>query len=206
MPEQLRQQQLSGLYGLVDAALSDPIPWGRALAESGCPVIQLRAKMWTPERIRFAAQALRTVTHEEGCLLIINDHPDIAVEVGADGVHLGQDDLSVVAARRLVGPRMLIGLSTHTIAQVKAAGLADYIGFGPIFQTQTKAQAGSAVGPTRLQQAVENAPCPVVAIGGISPHNLASVRATGTRAWAVASALTQFGTAREAVAAMHPDC
>ena len=202
MPERLNTASFSGLYALADAAMCDPVAWGTALAMAGCSVIQLRAKTWPVGRIHQAATALRAVTADHGCLLIINDHPAIACSVGADGVHLGQSDLTLLEARTMIGPSMLIGLSTHTLPQVWAATDADYIGFGPIFPTHTKASAGPSVGTSGLSLAVRAAHCPVVAIGGITALNLGAVREAGAHSWAVASALTHFDTAQKAVAAM----
>jgi thiamine-phosphate pyrophosphorylase len=122
-------------------------------------------------------------------MLIINDHADIAVAVDADGLHLGQDDLPLKEAGKLVG-NMLVGISTHSIAQAREAeaGGADYIGFGPIFHTTTK-DAGSPQGLDNLRLIKQNVSIPVVAIGGISLDNAHSVISAGADALAVATGI-----------------
>jgi thiamine-phosphate pyrophosphorylase len=133
-----------------------------------------------------AARASRNPT-----LCIINDRADIAAAVGADGVHLGQEDLSVKDARAIVGPRMLIGVSTHNIAQARVAVLdgANYLGAGPTFASHTKAFEGFA-GLDYLHEAANEIRLPTFAIGGISTGNLADVLATGVTRVAVSSAVT----------------
>ena len=128
-----------GLYGITDASqVTDPVAWGTSLVEAGCPTLQLRAKHWPKNEILAAAKALRVATRRAGATLIINDHPDIAASVEADGVHIGQDDLAVAEVRAIIGKGRLIGLSTHSLGQARTALGADYIGFGPLFQTQNR--------------------------------------------------------------------
>ena len=195
----------AGLYGITDASqTADPIAWGAALVEAGCPTLQLRAKAWSQADILLAAKALRVITRKFGATFIVNDHPEIAAEVEADGVHVGQDDLAIQAARNILGGAAIIGLSTHTIDQARAARGVDYIGFGPIFSTSTKENAGSPRGVEQLSHAVDAASVPVVAIGGIMPSNVAAVHASGAHAWAMVSGLNRFSSAREAVIAAHP--
>ena len=123
-------------------------------------------------------------------LLIINDRPDVAALCGADGVHVGQDDLPVADARRIVGAGRLVGVSTHTLAQARpaAADGADYIGVGPMFATATK-DAGPVAGPQLLRQVAAEVPLPHVAIGGITADNVAQLVAAGARRVAVCSAV-----------------
>lgn len=125
-----------------------------------------------------------------GALLIINDHADIAVAVGADGVHLGQDDLPLADARKVVGERLLIGISTHTREQALAAeaGGAGYIGFGPVFPTATK-DAGPLRGIDGLREVRSAVRIPVLAIGGITAANAEAVVAAGADGVAVISAV-----------------
>lgn len=132
---------------------------------------------------------LRRLTREAGACFIVNDHVDIAVLCEADGVHVGQEDLPVEAVRRLVGPDMLIGLSTHTPDQARAAVAsgADYIGVGPIYPTQTKKDVCAAVTLDYLDWVVANITLPFVAIGGIKRHNIADVIAHGARCCAIVS-------------------
>ncbi len=181
--------RLRGLYGIADAGWGDPVVIGAALAAAGCGVIQLRAKGWSAARIAAAGAALLPVLHTHGSKLIINDHLAVAARIGADGVHLGQDDGALDDARRALPPSALIGYSTHTLAQVDAAQGADYIGFGPVFTTDTKVTGVAARGVALLAQAVARSRCPVVAIGGINARNLADVQGTGAESWAVISAI-----------------
>ena len=123
-------------------------------------------------------------------MFIVNDHPDIAMAVDADGVHLGQDDLPVELARRLMGSNRIIGVSTHSIEQARAAQSAgaDYVGFGPIFPTRTK-DAGQLQGVEGLRNVRRAATLPVIAIGGINDGNLDEVLRAGADGVAVISAI-----------------
>jgi thiamine-phosphate diphosphorylase len=133
--------------------------------------------------VRVARRARQLCT-ERGALLVVNDRVDIALAVGADGVHLGQTDLPLAAARAMA-PQLIIGVSTHDPAQVRAArdGGADYLGFGPVFATATKANPDALQGLAGLRSAVVEAwPVPVVAIGGITTTDAAAVYAAGAAA------------------------
>ncbi|MFQ5926563.1 MAG: thiamine phosphate synthase, partial [Terriglobia bacterium] len=125
--------------------------------------------------------------------VVVNDRADVAWLAGAAGVHLGQQDLPVAAARALLGPERLIGVSTHTFTQVEAADatLADYVAFGPIFPTGTKVDAEPTVGLERLREIRARVQKPLVAIGGITPANAAQVLAAGADAVAVISGWMQ---------------
>jgi thiamine-phosphate pyrophosphorylase len=133
---------------------------------------------------------LRSITRDFDAALVVNDHPDIALAAEADGVHLGQDDLPLREARKIMGKDAIIGISTHTIEQAIIAQKdgADYIGFGPIFHTTTK-DAGSPQGTDRLREVKKHIDIPVVAIGGINITNIRSVIEAGADAVAVASAI-----------------
>jgi len=135
-----------------------------------------------------------------GTLFIVNDRPDVALAAGADGVHLGQDDLEIGYARRAVGNRLLIGVSTHSPDQAEEAERsgADYIGFGPMFVTETK-DAGDPRGLSMLAEARLRVSIPIVAIGGIRPANAASVMRAGANMVAVASGLLTGGRISERV-------
>ena len=193
----------AGLYGIADAAFGDPVALGENLANAGCRTVQLRAKNWEPERLIPAAQALQHILSRLGCCFILNDHPEIAAQVRADGVHIGQTDGSVAQARSLLGPNTLIGLSTHSLEQAQTPHGADYIGFGPIFSTTTKVHAEPSKGTSLLSEVVRLSTVPVVAIGGIDSSNISDVRATGPHGWAVISALLQAPDLNIAVKAMR---
>jgi thiamine-phosphate pyrophosphorylase len=137
------------------------------------------------------AQALRQAATEVGALLIVNDRCDLAMAVDADGVHLGQVDLPIVYARQLLGPGKIIGLSTHNVAQVRDAmtGRPDYIAFGPIFSTSTKADHDPVVGLDELRAVRSLTTLPMFAIGGITADSSRDVVAAGADGVAVISAI-----------------
>jgi len=174
------------LYGLTAEEYSlgrNNIEVASLMIKAGLKVIQYREK---DKRMREKYQEclkLREMTRQAGVTFIINDHVDLALLVGADGIHLGQDDLPVNRVRELVGKDMLIGLSTHSPAQAHSAlemGV-DYIGVGPIFTTQTKKDVCAPVGLEYLDYVVKHIPLPFVAIGGIKEHNLAQVVQRGAK-------------------------
>jgi len=188
-----------GLYGMADAGAGDPVESGAMLAAAGSRVIQLRAKGWSPDAIAAAARAMLPLLRAHGSLLIINDHPAVVAAVGADGVHIGQGDGDVAQTRALIGPGRLLGLSTHTPRQVDdAQAVADYIGFGPVFGTQTKATGYAPRGVDALADAVRRSRVPVVAIGGITRDNVSAVHSSGARCWAVIGDILRSPSPREA--------
>jgi thiamine-phosphate pyrophosphorylase len=146
----------------------------------GADIIQLRDKK-SPKRERLAkAKALRDLTRKHGVLFIVNDDIDIALAVDADGVHLGQDDLPLADARRIMGDK-IIGISTHAIEEARAAERdgADYIGVGPIFPTKSKEDVVDPVTTSYIREVVREIRIPFVAIGGIKLHNVDEVLAAG---------------------------
>ena len=157
----------------------------RLMIAAGIKVIQYREKN-KPARLMYEeCLAIRELTRSRGVTFIVNDHVDLAVAVGVDGVHIGQDDLPPEKVRKLVGDDMIIGLSTHSPSQAQAAldmvGIIDYIGVGPIFATHTKKDVCEPVGLEYLEYVASNISIPFVAIGGIKEHNICSVRAKGAR-------------------------
>jgi thiamine-phosphate pyrophosphorylase len=163
----------------------------RAALRGGAPSIQLRAKD-QPAREQVAlARALLAETRAAGALLFVNDRLDVALASGADGVHLGQDDLPVEAARRIVPAGFLVGISAETAELARAAerGGADYVGTGPVYATGSKADAGEAVGCRRIAEVAAAVRIPIVAIGGIDAANAGEVVAAGAAGVAVISAV-----------------
>ncbi len=152
--------------------------------------MQLREKTLAGRELLTRARDVRRWTRKAGVLYIVNDRPDIARLCEADGVHLGQDDLSVRDARRVVGPEALVGISTHSIEQVRQAILdgADYIGIGPVFPSKTKT-FDHFPGLEFVRAATAETSLPAFALGGISPANLGQVIAAGARLIAVSSAV-----------------
>ena len=182
------------IYAITDAGLSLGRPLEEvvsALMGAGVRILQYREKMLKSGAMLEECRLLRRLTREAGACFIVNDHVDIAMLVQADGVHVGQEDLPVPAVRSLVGPEMIIGLSTHLPEQAREARSlgADYIGVGPIFATNTKEDVVDPVGYEYLDWVARNGDLPFVAIGGIKRHNIAEVARHGARCCSLVSEL-----------------
>jgi thiamine-phosphate pyrophosphorylase len=171
----------------------------------GIDVFQLRDKRAGDDDLLHAAEHARALCDEHDALFVVNDRPDLAVAAGADGVHLGQDDMPIEQARAIVGPRMLIGRSTHSPEQVDAAAGADYIGVGPVHATPTKL-GRPAVGLELVRYAAAHAAVPFFAIGGIDSAAIGDVVGAGATRAAVVRAISDApdpeATARELRAAL----
>jgi len=181
--------QISGLSHSEQVAL---------LADGGATFVQLREKNRSPLDFYNEAQAALTIAKQRGVQLVINDRADIALALDAAGVHLGQDDLPPDAARKLLGDDFIIGYSTHNVRQaIAAASLpVDYVAIGPIFQTSSKANPDPTVGLDGLRAVREaTGKTPVVAIGGITLDNAASVIEAGADSVAIISGLLSGGGA-----------
>jgi thiamine-phosphate pyrophosphorylase len=167
----------------------------------GAQLIQLREKQLPDRELLERARRVRHWTHEAGALFIMNDRPDLARLSEADGVHVGQDELSVKDVRRIVGPEILIGVSTHDPEQLRQAILdgASYVGVGPTFPSATKAFPGFA-GLEFVRQAAALTTLPAFAIGGITLENVDQVVAAGLRRVAVSRAICQAEEPRQAAA------
>jgi thiamine-phosphate pyrophosphorylase len=162
---------------------------GQALA-GGSRMIQLREKEWPSGRILPLAEKLRAACAAAGATFIVNDRVDLALAVGAHGVHLGQDDLPARAARPLLRPGMILGISTHSVEQARAAQAdgADYVAVGSMFATTSKADF-QLVGPDLLRKLRGEIRVPLVGIGGITPDNVSEVIRAGADGVAVISAV-----------------
>jgi thiamine-phosphate diphosphorylase len=188
-PRQQVRHKVHGLYGIADAFASggDPVGLATWLLAGGCKIIQIRCKGWSTADVRDAAIQIRQRCHAVDALCLINDHPSLVLEVGADGVHVGQLDGDDRSIRALVGPDHIVGRSTHTLEQVEQAlPAADYIGFGPIFSTPHLSVAKPERGLEALRaaaDAVQNR-CPLVAIGGLTPDHVPELKGAGAQAWA----------------------
>jgi thiamine-phosphate pyrophosphorylase len=166
-------------------------------------MVQLRCKDTDDRALVASARRFKAVCARHGALFIVNDRPDVALAVDADGVHLGQDDVAIEDARAVVGPDRLVGLSTHTPEQIDAAPEpADYIGVGPVYETPTK-PGRVAVGLELVRYASTAARTPFFAIGGISDANLEKVRGAGASRIAVVRALTDAADPAAAAAALR---
>jgi thiamine-phosphate pyrophosphorylase len=161
----------------------------RAALRGGVDIVQLRIKNASNRAILQAAGELAPLCAEHGALFILNDRPDLVHAAGADGVHVGQDDAPVAAARELVGPARIVGLSTHSPGQIDAASGVDYIGVGPVHETPTK-PGRPAVGLELVRYGAAHARVPWFAIGGIDRTNISDVRDGGASRVAVVRALT----------------
>jgi thiamine-phosphate pyrophosphorylase len=187
---------LPKLYAITDVQLSG-LPHAEQVARmatGGARLIQLRDKHSTPRAFhRDAAEALK-VAHDLGAKIIINDRVDIALALAADGIHLGQEDMPPSAARRLLGPTAIIGLSTHNVQQALEAlnEPVDYIALGPIFSTRSKEKPDPVVGLEGLQKVrAQISDKPLVAIGGIGPTNFRNVLQSGADSVAMIGALLE---------------
>jgi thiamine-phosphate pyrophosphorylase len=158
------------------------------LLDGGATILQLRVKSLPPRDFFALARAARAQTRAADCRLIVNDRIDVALACDADGVHLGQEDLPLAAGKKLMGTR-LVGISTHDVNQAKEAEQngADYIGFGPMFGTQTKDTGLSPRGVEMLKQVRAAVQIPIVAIGGINERNVQQVWQAGANSAAIIS-------------------
>jgi thiamine-phosphate pyrophosphorylase len=180
-----RRLEEARLYLVTDAR---PAAFLDAVLAAGVDVLQLREKNAADRAVLEAAQLFRRACDAHGALFVLNDRPDLAAQADADGVHVGQDDAAVEEARRLVGPDVLVGLSTHSREQIAAADGVDYVAVGPVWATPTK-PGRPAVGLELVAAACELARTPFFAIGGIDETNAAEVVATGARRIAVVRAI-----------------
>jgi thiamine-phosphate pyrophosphorylase len=188
---------LPRLYAITDTRLSSLTHAEQVerLAAGGATLVQLRDKLASPRELYEAARAAVQVAHTLGVRLIINDRLDIALAVDADGVHLGQDDLSPERARALLGPQRFLGYSTHNLEQAVEADstLVDYIAVGPVFQTTTKANPDPVVGLELIRELKPFLTHPLVAIGGITLETAPAVIAAGADSIAVIADLYATG-------------
>ena len=182
---------LPPLYVILDAALlpSDPIEFTKKLLDAGARLFQYRNKTSSSRELLHASQALCMTSRQHGGTFLVNDRADISHLAGASGVHLGQDDLSVAAARAVIGPDCLIGLSTHNLRQFAAAvdSSADYIAVGPIFPTTAKQNPDPVVGVDFIRTVRKLTTKPIVAIGGITLDRAREVIDAGADSVAVIS-------------------
>jgi thiamine-phosphate pyrophosphorylase len=176
----------------------------RAALEGGVTFLQLRAPEWHKRAWLALALDLLPLARRHGVPFVIDDHLDVALAAGADGVHIGQRDLPPEVARRLLGPKALIGWSVSDAQQVDEANrmgdLVDYVGVGPVFDTPTKPDASAACGVDGLAALCAQSRHPAVAIGGIQLHNAADVMRARADGVAVVSAICRAADPRDAAA------
>jgi len=192
------------LYLITDRKVATkPLPEAVRLAlEGGVKAVQLREKDLPVRELLSLAKELRAITREYGAKLFINDRVDVAVAVGADGVHLGGQSMPVDAVRKVVGKVMKIGVSTHSGEEARAAeaGGADFITFGPIFETPSKAKYGIPVGIDAIKKLKNEVDAPIFALGGINSGNVNHVVVSGASGIAMISAILAAPDIKEAAA------
>jgi len=200
------------LYGILDLGYVSPEgaeDMAKQMLAGGVDLLQLRAKKTPPAEICKLARTLSPLCRAANVPLILNDHPHLLAETRADGVHVGQDDLPVPEVRELVGPEAIVGLSTHSLAQVAASREAgpDYIGFGPLFATATKPDY-KPIGIGEIADAHRLVDIPIFCIGGIKLNNLPEVLDAGARRVVIVSGILTAprpaAYCRECRAAMEP--
>lgn len=185
--------KLSGLYLITDRRACGHLPLRQAVQAAlsgGVRLIQYREKTLSKREAFLEAQDLRGLARQAGATFIVNDDADLAMAVEADGLHLGQDDLPLPVARKILGRRMIIGISARDIQAVSQAGRegADYVAVGPIFASPTK-QVRPPLGPSVLREFRHAVRCPLFGIGGITPENACQVMEAGANGVAVVSAI-----------------
>lgn len=174
---------LCRLLGMVETA--------RLAVAGGVTMVQLRDKDASPAQMIETGRALKAELHGSGVPLIVNDDVEAAIAIGADGLHVGQDDRDALTARRLIGPDMILGLSVETEALAAAVdpAVVDYVGAGPVFATQTKPGHKPPVGLEGLARLIATTPLPAVAIGGLKSGHVDAVLKSGAQGLAVVSAI-----------------
>ncbi|HEY5706981.1 MAG TPA: thiamine phosphate synthase [Terrimicrobiaceae bacterium] len=187
--------QKARLYGILDLGYvsgKDALAMAKKMLDGGVQILQLRAKERSFREIRALARDLSSVCRAHDVPFILNDHPELVPETGSDGVHVGQDDVSVAEARSLAGEHAIVGKSTHSLAQALAADREgpDYIGFGPLFATPTKPDY-PPIGLDEIAQAQRIVSLPVFCIGGIKRENLSEVLAAGAQRVVIVSGILQ---------------
>ncbi|MDO8426591.1 MAG: thiamine phosphate synthase [Deltaproteobacteria bacterium] len=197
----LRAKQVKGLYAIIDtsyAPLEGLEKTASLIIEGGAKILQLRSKGTASGQVLEACRKLRRITLDNGAIFIVNDRVDIAIACGADGVHLGQEDIPLTDARSLLGASAIIGVSTHNTKEAKEAEAsgADYISFGPVFPTKTKADAQSPKGLEGLKEIRKSVRLPIVAIGGVTEERLMDVLNSGADGAAIISDILASGDIR----------
>lgn len=183
------------LYGIVDLGYVNPdaaASVARAMIDGGVDVIQLRGKQQSIAELTDIAAELHASTKAAHVRLVINDHPGVARDIGAEGLHVGQDDMSVADARAAAGGDCIVGKSTHSVAQAIAAAAegADYLGFGPLFATPTK-PGYPAIGLGDIERVHRAVALPIFCIGGVKLSNLPEIIAAGARRVVIVSEMLQ---------------
>jgi thiamine-phosphate pyrophosphorylase len=187
---ELERARISGLYGVADEAFRPELSFSAKLSaflEGGSTIIQVRCKGPTAELVKLAREAVGACRGRALC--IVDDRPDVALLVGADGVHVGEEDLTIADVRRIAQDRLIVGATVRTLEEARAAeeSGADYVGFGPMYPTATKTVSATPRTLDILREVARGIAIPVVAIGGISLDRARDLFGAGARAVAVVS-------------------
>jgi len=204
MGSSYREPHLQGLYVILDPSICPSRPLRDALtqsADAGARIFQYRNKAASMKEAYAEALPIRKIAADLGLLFIVNDRCDLALAMDADGVHLGQEDLPYVDARKVMGPNRIIGLSTHNAEQVREAERLkpNYIGFGPIFKPGSKQDHDPVVGIEGLRVVRSLTSLPIFAIGGIRVEQVSEVMRAGANGVAVISAVLNAPEVKQAV-------
>jgi len=193
-----------GFYAILTNPLLGYEECTKILVDGGVAFVQLRIKGGKSDEILGIAEKMRKITIGSATRLIINDYPDVALKSGADGVHLGQDDMKYDEARTLLGPDAIIGLSTHSVLQTRnaCAQNPDYIGIGPVFPTPTKENPDPVIGVAGMKRMLARATVAAVAIGGIDLLNLRLVLEAGAKNFCMVRQFTQSTQPEKVLRAM----
>ncbi len=196
-----RLARLRGLYAIVGG--SDPVAQAEAVISGGAAVVQVRLKAARPAEVLEVSRRIVALA-DRRALVLVNDRADLALLAGADGVHVGEEDLPVADARRLLGPDRLVGWTARTVDEARAgiAQGADHVGLGPVFVSRTKAMGRPPLGVAGLAAAVAALPVPVVAISGIDAASIEEVARAGAACAAVIEALFGAGDPRQNAASL----
>lgn len=187
------KERIKGVYLVTENYGEGHLELSRAALKAGVRMIQLRDKEMDNKNLIKLAISIRELCKEHDALFIINDRPEVAFTSKADGVHIGQSDMSVRKSRKIVGSNAIIGISVSSVEQALEAEKegVDYVAVSPVFFTSTKKDAGAGLGLDMLSKICHSSNVPVVAIGGINKSNIVEVLRTGVDAVAVVSAITR---------------
>lgn len=201
-------KQIGRLHVLTDASLQTRfthVELARLAIAGGADTIQYRQKSGSTRGMINVAREMKRLCAEAGVTFIVNDRLDVAIAAEADGVHLGQDDFPIPLARRILGEERIIGGSAATMeeARICLSEGADYVGFGPVYPTSSKDDAGPVSGLEVLREVVKTIPLPIIAIGGVSAENVSEVLGAGAHGIAVISAVCCQQSPEQATRALH---
>ncbi|UCC41600.1 MAG: thiamine phosphate synthase [Candidatus Aminicenantes bacterium] len=201
-------KRIGRLHVLTDTVLQSRfshVELTRLAIAGGADTIQFRQKAGATREMIETARQLKQICADSGGAFIVNDRVDVAIASAADGVHLGQDDFPILLARGLLGQNRIIGGSAATLEEAKKclADEVDYIGFGPVYATTSKADAGQVSGISLLKQVVQTIPLPIIAIGGITAENAPEVMQAGAHGIAVISAVCCQENPEQATLALY---